>query len=185
MRKSYSGNAIGGTPAEPTRPGHGFGDVRVADAKAMTEAKGPHLLDQRSGLGYYPYVPNGATLKSPSDRQHGSQFTIMAMKRIAAEFHAQEKIEVGIGDIALKSYQPFHHSHTRGTAVDIRAIRKDRRPVGVNFQSSSYDRDATQKLVDAIRREPNVARILFNDTSIEGVQPYIGHDDHLHIQFKN
>jgi hypothetical protein len=38
--------------------------------------------------------------------------------------------------------------------------------------------------VNLLRSNPNVETILFNDTSIAGVRQWVGHDNHLHVHFR-
>lgn len=158
----------------------GFGDVKSADEKGLTEAKSAHLLTQMSGLRYYP-LPG-----SPMDNQYASVFTILAIQRVAQNFYRDQRIQLGIGDLSQKKYGAFprHTGHKKGTSVDIRPIRKDRAQLPVKWQDPTYDRATTQKLVNFFLAEPNVKKIFFNDPHVSGVQPWTGHDNHPHVEMK-
>jgi penicillin-insensitive murein endopeptidase len=78
-----------------------------------------------------------------------------------------------------------HAGHRDGKCVDIRPVRKDRLQKGVTYTDPQYDREETQRLVDAFRaNNENVDRIFFNDSKIIGVHPWPGHHDHLHVHFR-
>jgi hypothetical protein len=158
----------------------GFGELRRADEQALNEARGPHLLTQASGLGYYP-LPG-----SPMNWQYASMYTIQAIQRVVKRFYDGQKIPVGIGDLSKKQYGAFppHSAHKKGTSVDIRPIRKDRAELPVTWQQDAYDRATTKKLVECLLAEPNVKKVLFNDPQIPGVHYCQGHDNHLHAEMK-
>jgi murein endopeptidase len=42
-----------------------------------------------------------------------------------------------------------------------------------------------QKLVNSILKDSNVEKIYFNDPNVTGVSPWKGHDNHLHVRYKN
>lgn len=103
-----------------------------------------------------------------------------------------ETARIGIGDMSLSdgsSLTRFHRSHTGGLAVDIRPIRLDGSGGRTNWRSATYDRAATQRLVDTLRASGNVDYIWFNDPQITGVtfccrnNPAL-HDNHLHVRYK-
>ncbi len=71
-----------------------------------------------------------------------------------------------------------------GYQVDIRPLRKDDKKVPVNVNNREYSREKTEKLVKVLKKDPNVKSILFNDKMIHGVKEVAGHNDHLHVDFK-
>jgi hypothetical protein len=75
-----------------------------------------------------------------------------------------------------------HHDHNDGLSIDVRPARTDGAQAPVSYQDPQYDRDATQRLVDAFRSTGQVSKIYFNDPQISGVQPLAGHDNHLHVK---
>ena len=72
-----------------------------------------------------------------------------------------------------------HASHQDGQDVDIRPMSTNGAPT--TWRSSNYDQASTQRLVNTVLNVNPNATIYFNDPSIQGVKPYFGHDNHLHI----
>ncbi|WP_148040951.1 hypothetical protein [Montanilutibacter psychrotolerans] len=102
-----------------------------------------------------------------------------------------ETAKIGIGDMSLSdgsSMRP-HRSHTDGLSVDLRPIRTDGSGGRPTWRSSTYDRAATQRLVNALRVSGNVDYIYFNDPGVTGLKfcctssPAL-HDNHLHVRYK-
>ena len=94
--------------------------------------------------------------------------------------------KIFVGDLSLEggADTPFHAGHESGTIVDIRPVHKSGADVPLDFNSSTYDREKTQELVNEILKDPNAEFILFNDEEIENVTWWDDHDDHLHVQYK-
>lgn len=136
------------------------------------------LLPQVSGNGYYSY--------SGSDRQWGTQAAIDAIVAGCTAFFAAQQVEAGVGDISFEGGGPMppHQAHQAGREADFRPLRKDKKPLPVTIQDATYSRELTAALVQALQNTGRVAKILFNDTSIPGVTPFDGHDNHLHVAFK-
>jgi hypothetical protein len=129
--------------------------------------------------GYYNY---GRT-----DAQYGLPSTDALVGAAGSQWNATGAKPFGVGNMALSNGAPYEpHSatgdHPLGRGVDIRPIRKDGQQAGVSWQSPSYDREATQKLVDTLLSTGGVDRIFFNDPNIKGVSPQSGHDNHLHVR---
>ena len=80
---------------------------------------------------------------------------------------------------------PGHGSHRRGIDVDIRPLRKDKQKAPVTIHDNQYSREMTKQLVGLLQKDPNVQLILFNDSQIPGVRSSPGHDNHLHVRFKD
>jgi hypothetical protein len=135
------------------------------------------LLPQVSGNGYYPY--------SGSDRQWGTQAAIDAIVAACTSFFAEQQVEAGVGDISFEGGGPMppHKAHQAGREADFRPLRKDKKPQPVTIQDVMYSRELTAALVQALQNTGRIAKILFNDTSIPGVTPFEGHDNHLHVAF--
>lgn len=79
---------------------------------------------------------------------------------------------------------PPHASHRRGTDVDIRPQRTNGERVPTNIRESAYSREKTKMVVDELVKDSNLNLILFNDNKIEGVRFWEGHENHLHVRFK-
>jgi penicillin-insensitive murein DD-endopeptidase len=95
-------------------------------------------------------------------------------------------LPIAIGDISLKDggKMPPHEAHRHGRNVDIRPFRKDGRMLHVTIHAPEYDHEMTELLVKNLLAHRNVHRILFNDTKIQGVHHFHGHDNHLHVETK-
>lgn len=132
----------------------------------------------RSGSGYYTY--------SGGANQWGTKKTIDSITKLASSLKSIHKLEIAIGDISLEKggKMPKHDSHKRGVDVDIRPIRLDRKRDPVTYKDKQYDRESTKKIVELLKRDSNLKKILFNDSKITGVESYPGHDNHLHVRFK-
>ena len=100
--------------------------------------------------------------------------------------------KIAVGDMALEHGGHFddHVSHHVGLDVDIHPIRKDRVCSGaqVTWQSSTYDRNATRRLIKALHDAAprHVKLILFNDPVLirEGLTIFTAnHDNHLHVRY--
>jgi hypothetical protein len=127
--------------------------------------------------GYYSY--------SPSRKQYGTPTTIDTLLEVAQNFHLiRPDLRIGIGDMSLRDGAPHppHTSHRNGRNTDIRPLRHDGAQTGVKITDIEYDRGATRLLVQILLTHPNVKRILFNDTEIEGVKFFQGHHNHLHVE---
>lgn len=130
-------------------------------------------------LGYRVYhgkPPNG-------EGQWATQKTLNSIFDVAEALGDASLFQ--IGDLSLENSALFHtgRGHRDGTAFDVRPVRRDRKqqPVQWNW-TESYDREATQRLVDVLLAA-GAKKILFNDPKIEGVTPWEGHDNHLHVAF--
>lgn len=136
------------------------------------------------GQGYYSYSPYRW-------KQFGLAKTIQAIEAIASAWFSNHRSGpvIGIGNISLKGGGVMlpHSSHQRGIDVDFRLLRTDGARVGVRYQDRAYSRSRTQALINTIRanRVLPVERILFNDPHVTGVEPWQGHDDHLHVKFRH
>lgn len=129
------------------------------------------------GEGYYLY--------SDADKAWGTPATIQSVKTLAANLK-KAGILIGVGHISLANGArlPPHKSHRRGVDVDIRPQRTDGVRTGVNIRAAEYDREKTRKVVAELHKDENLSFIFFNDTEIEGVRFWEGHNDHLHVRFK-
>ena len=150
-----------------------------------------------SGPGYYTYCPRNPC-ENPDDRQFGTSQTIDSITEIAGNWNNANPNgpRIGIGDISLQGGGAFknvdgtqaHSTHRDGKDVDIRPLRKDGMELPTNIADSSYDRELTRALLNTIRENPNVVRVLFNDEILigEGLSAYsAGHGNHLHIDFRD
>jgi hypothetical protein len=136
-----------------------------------------------SGTGYYSYAQF-------REKQYGLADTIRAIQKIGELWFADHRSGplIGVGNISKQGGGPVppHSSHQTGLDVDFRLLRTDGARIGITFRSPSYSRTRTQALVNTIRSNPilQVKLILCNDDRLQGVQPWPGHDDHLHVRFQ-
>lgn len=92
-----------------------------------------------------------------------------------------------INDVSLPQggNTPDHAGHETGTSCDCRLPRNDGNTGGITFNSTGdYDQDAARAMLQAIRHQPMVTRILFNDPDLirEGLcRRSGGHDNHIHF----
>lgn len=135
-----------------------------------------------SGTGYYSYAQF-------REKQFGLSQTIEAIQKIGELWFANHRSGplIGVGNISKNGGGPVppHSSHQTGLDVDFRLLRSDGARIGITFRDGSYSRSRTQALVNAILSNPvlRVKLILCNDNNLKGVQPWPGHDDHLHVRF--
>ncbi len=100
---------------------------------------------------------------------------------------------VPLGDVSFEHGGdiPGHASHEVGMDVDVWPIRTDSAQCTasrITWQSGTYDRAATRRLVQAIRATApgHIKLIFFNDPTLinEGLtSSYPNHDNHLHIRY--
>ncbi|MET9395368.1 penicillin-insensitive murein endopeptidase [Streptomyces sp. NPDC006624] len=87
---------------------------------------------------------------------------------------------------------PGHAGHEVGMDIDVWPVRTDSAQCTagrITWQSASYDRAATRRLVQEIRAKApgHVALVYFNDPQLisEGLTTsYPNHDNHLHIRYR-
>ena len=81
---------------------------------------------------------------------------------------------------------PFHATHESGISCDIVLPKTTGTSGRITFQSSSYDQDAMEAMLRAIRgqKKYKIKQIFFNDFALiaKGLcQSLAGHDNHAHI----
>ncbi len=133
------------------------------------------------GVGFYRYRVNH------TDSSWGTGNTVANIKRVAWWWTQRgHDVRIGINDISKPHGGYFypHKSHRYGRDVDIRPSRRDGLEAPVGWMDWAYSRELTQELVDLLWSTGEVERILFNDPHIRGVQPWPGHDHHLHVRFR-
>jgi hypothetical protein len=151
--------------------GRTFRILQGEQPHGVTSALRPFKANEGGGV-LYAY--------EPADRQWGTAATLDALVRIARALKGSG-IAVGVGDISFSNggRMPPHASHTRGVDVDLRPQRDDEARAAVTLHDAHYSRERTRKVADA-----DTKLVLFNDRAIPGVEPWVGHDNHLHVRFK-
>lgn len=129
--------------------------------------------------GYYVY---GTPTQGAGQYAHPRMLTLLL--NVEREWHAKDERKFGIGNISLAGGATFepHASHKNGLQVDVRAIRKDGKRVGVWYTDSNYDLEATRILIAIFNAHPFVKKIFFNDSRIAGTLPRPYHNDHFHVE---
>ena len=134
-----------------------------------------------SGSGFECY--------GPTEKRYGRSEVIQAINHVCAEwaraFPTGPRIGVGNLSFAGGGVMPPHVSHQQGTDVDLAPIASTEEEIALTWDHPKYSRQRTQQLVDLIRNNPilGVRTILFNDPDVTGVEPWAGHDNHLHVSF--
>jgi peptidoglycan hydrolase-like protein with peptidoglycan-binding domain len=124
----------------------------------------------------------------------GVASTVAQLEEASRRFSIYGKGKVPVGDISHEHGGDIigHASHELGVDVDVWPIRTDNQQCSagrITWQSSTYDRTATRRLIQAIRDSAphHVALIFFNDPVLisEGLTThYPNHDNHLHVRYK-
>lgn len=137
------------------------------------------LVPYREGQGLYVKM-------SGSNSLFGTPKTLASIQSLARRVAEKLGANLGIVDLSYEGggAHPDHTSHRRGVDVDIRPLRKDKKNEGVKISDSAYSREFTKAMVGYLKEDPNLQLILFNDTQIQGVTVAAGHDNHLHVRFK-
>jgi len=145
----------------------------------VQDKRGFFVLPQKNeGGGYYTYGTPGC---GQGQFAHPRMITMLLL--IEYQWSQLDRRKFGVGNISLADGAEFnpHRSHRDGLQVDVRALRRDGREAPCGIFDAQYDQTATALLVGLFQRHPFVRRILFNDSTIAGVQPSRGHDDHFHV----
>lgn len=116
------------------------------------------------------------------------------LEAAAATFAATGNGRLPVGDAGFEHGGdiPRHGSHEVGMDIDVWPARTDSAQCTagrITWQSSTYDRAATRRLVQEIRAKASghVQLIFFNDPQLisEGLTTsYANHDNHLHIRYR-
>lgn len=144
--------------------------------------RGFFMLPQTpEGAGYYVYGTPG---RGSGQYAHPALMTLLLS--VEREWQTTERRKFGVGNISLAGGSRFrpHDSHMNGLQVDVRPLRKDGARVPVDYFQSNYDKEATAKLIGLFLAHPLVKKAFFNDTTIPGVLPLAGHNDHFHVDVR-
>ena len=144
----------------------------------------------------YPDLAAGLCDQDPDGNgtaNWGTGATIGQLEAAARTFAGTNQGRVPLGDIGFEHGGdiPGHASHEQGLDVDLWPIRTDDAQCTagrITWQSGTYDRDATRRLVQAIRAAApgHVQLVFFNDPVLVGeglTTQYPNHDNHLHVRY--
>lgn len=175
LRKLRAAVADGRSPTgQPERaPSQGA----PAPAGGGGASTGTRLQALGGAKGCYSY--------SKPERQFGSDPLLAALRDVGARL-AKAGLEYGVGDLSFEQGGAIspHKTHTSGHHADLRPLRSDGSHGPTSVGDSSYSRESTRILVEALQAQSSVNQILFNDSEIPGVKHWPAHDNHLHIQVR-
>lgn len=146
------------------------------------DSRGYFMLPQApEESGYYVY---GTPQSGAGQYAHPALLSVVSF--VEREWQASDDRKFGIGNISLHGGGKYarHASHKDGLQVDIRPVRKDGKQLAAKYFDPQYDRDATANLIAIFLAHPSVRTILFNDSMILGVKPWVDHDDHFHVDVR-
>ena len=143
----------------------------------------------RGSFEQMPASGPGFECYGPLEKRHGRSEVVQAIKHVCTEwakvFPRGPRLGIGNMSFAVGGPMPPHVSHQQGTDVDLAPIASTEEEIALTWDHPKYSRQRTQQLVDLIRNNPilDVRTILFNDPDVIGVEPWAGHDNHLHVSF--
>lgn len=138
------------------------------------------LVDE--GAGYYHHLGTDRVNTDDWGRVH----VVEALQDIGQSWTHQNRI--AYLDLSAHNGGEFvpHHFHRHGESVDIRYIRTDEEgPLDLRWGTSTYDRAATQRLIDALFEHGAIEVLVDARAAIEGddIVHVGGHSNHLHVFF--
>jgi penicillin-insensitive murein DD-endopeptidase len=122
------------------------------------------------------------------DSHWGKPEVIDSLVKIGKLWADKHDSAISVGQISRKlggSFPP-HHTHRDGDDVDIRPMRTDKQNLPTTWKAPEYSRDLTREMIKTIRANAPIRSILFNDPALireKICQAYLGHDNHLHVNF--
>ncbi|WP_151639399.1 penicillin-insensitive murein endopeptidase [Noviherbaspirillum aerium] len=143
------------------------------------DSRGYFMLPQSLGeAGYYTY---GTPVRGQGQYAHPKILSLIF--QVAHRWASMDSRSFGVGNISLPGGVAFppHKTHQSGLEVDIRPLRRDGKPLPVDWRDRQYDRAATGKLIELFLASGVVKGVLFNDLVIPRVKPRISHDNHFHL----
>ncbi|GAA3385320.1 hypothetical protein GCM10017750_63460 [Streptomyces racemochromogenes] len=123
----------------------------------------------------------------------GTAAAVAQLEAAGRAFASAGRGRVPVGDLGLElgGNIPGHASHEQGLDADLWPVRDDGAQctaARITWKSAAYDRAATRRLVQEIRRAApgHVKTVFFNDPQLisEGLTTsWAGHDNHLHVRY--
>lgn len=127
------------------------------------------------------------------DHEHGTDWMATVIRDAGRHYRDQylatrpEAAPLTVNDVSRPhgGNTPDHSGHETGLSADLRLPRVNgTAPGNTTFRTAEYDREAMRAMLRAVRAQPGVRRILFNDPELtaDGLcQWAAGHDDHAHV----
>lgn len=131
----------------------------------------------------------GFSCYGPEIKRFGRPEVLKTIETVSAEWAKRypDGPRLGVGNLSFEQggLMPPHVSHQDGVDVDFAPIASTNAEIALTWNSPEYSRERTQELVDLLRSNSaaQVRLIFFNDPDIQGVDPWDGHDNHLHVRF--
>jgi len=138
---------------------------------------------------------NHELVDTSDDRDHGTDWMAQTIRRAGARYredylraHPNAAL-LPINDVSRPrggKAKP-HAGHQTGLACDVRVPRTDGTSGKTTWKDLMFDRDAARAMIKALRAQPLVTTIYFNDKTLrsEGLCTKAdGHDNHIHFQIK-
>lgn len=161
----------------------------IADIGLTEEEIDESISGIRGLFEQMPSTGTGFACYGPLEKRFGRPEMIQALKHICAEwakvFPNEPRIRIGNISLQRGGPMPPHVSHQKGVDVDLEPVASAEEEIPLTWEHAKYSQQRTQQLVDLIRSNPilRVRTILFNDRGITRVEPWAGHDNHLHVSF--
>lgn len=159
-------------------------DIGFTEAEIETS-----VMRSRALFAQMPASGTGYECYGPVEKRFARSKTVEAIVYIAIMWSKQypDGPRIGVGNLSYQGGGPMppHKSHQKGVDVDFAPIASTNEEIPLTWRSPKYSSDRTQQLVDFIRDNPvaKVRTIFFNDPEVTGVEPWSGHDNHLHVSF--
>ncbi|MEG4453343.1 penicillin-insensitive murein endopeptidase [Microcoleus sp. N9_A1] len=178
------------TTVQPT--GFGFPEQELpctADIGLTDEEIDQFSWGTRGIFEPMPSVGPGFECYGILEKRFGRLEVIQALRHVCSQWAKAfpNGPRIGIGNISFAGggLMPPHVSHQQGVDVDLAPVANTEEEIPLTWNHPKYSRQRTQKLVDLLRSNPilDIRAILFNDPDITGVEPWQGHDNHLHVSF--
>jgi hypothetical protein len=181
--EAFAGLDTGAVPRPTPRP---------PGPETWVQLTQPETVEYGVGYGVYGTDLSGRQ-GTHGNAQYGEPRTMQVIDEVARQLaKGPEETPFEVGNISLEGGKSFagpngHKGHMDGLGIDVRpARRQGAKPGPLTYRSSSYDREATRRLIRAFQATGRVDKIYFNDPDIgiEGVLPWPDHDNHLHVQLR-
>jgi hypothetical protein len=173
---------------------------------------GINLPDQHAN--YYHYLGQYQGVPDPPDSDDWGTLTLLNLGEGVAEDWGNVFLQCnfntdlhppkfGIGDLSKGDvgtrvhggYFPPHSWHRNGLDMDVRYLRKDRLPIGLNLKTApgDYDTLATADLLSCFFAYSNVTKILVDKRylgipNVDTIPEFVhdtNHFDHFHVQIRD
>lgn len=161
-------------------------DIGLSDVELRrSRERDPNSVRFQRMLAFGP----GFECYGPEIKRFGRPEVIKAIESVAAEWAKRYPAgpRLGIGNLSFEQGGPMppHTSHQDGVDVDLAPIASTNAEIALTWNSPEYSLSRTQEVVELLRSNPHaqVRLILFNDPDVQGVEPWEGHDNHLHVRF--